>query len=121
MGYDPQYRNYSPGSFLLMHSIEDCLKPQGNQKTTVLDLGAGNHRYKRDVCNREWQEATVDIFAPTLKGVELSLLRMTLVLVAYLGRTVLGDSNLRDTLVRIWRRLVLVSRHRTVDSAHTAE
>jgi GNAT acetyltransferase-like protein len=121
MGYDPQYSKYSPGSFLLMHCIEDCLKPRGNEKTSVLDLGAGNHRYKRDVCNQEWQEATVDIFAPTLKGAELNLLRMILVFVAYLGKTFVADSTFRDTIVRAWRHVVSIRRRHTIESANAAD
>ncbi len=46
---------------------------------------------------------------------------MTLVFVAYLGKTIFADSSFRDVIVRTWLRLVSIRRHRILDSASSAD
>jgi Acetyltransferase (GNAT) domain len=106
MAYDPQYRRWSPGSFLLMYCIEQCFMPDGNSKIVSIDFGPGNQRYKRALFDQEWQEVCIDIFAPTLKALGINLLRSNLVLVHRLGRSALSMTKHRDEARTLWRKIV---------------
>ena len=70
-GYDPEYGKYSPGIFLLLHSIQESFE----QVTGVVgfDLGSGDYTYKRAVCNVGWQEGTAYLYAPSWRGFLLNV------------------------------------------------
>jgi len=106
MGYDPEYSRYSPGSFLLMHCLEQCFLEDAAGKIVRVDFGPGNQRYKRIWFREDRQEATVNIFAPTFKARGLNLLRTVLVVVHQSGRWFIAKTNIRDNASRTWRMIV---------------
>jgi Acetyltransferase (GNAT) domain len=108
MAYDPKYRNFSPGFFLLMRYLRKVCSTSTIRR---VDFGHGNHRYKREICNEEWREAAVSIFAPYPKWVAVNLLRTALALARHAAIRVLGSPMLRDTSVRAWRRIVMAKRN----------
>lgn len=108
MGFDPKYQRWSIGSFLLMHFIEQTYRHFG--EIGEIDFGPGNHRYKREICNHQFIEASVTIFAPRLKWMAVNLLRTTLAWTRQTAIRILGDSELRDPFVRAWRRTLLAKR-----------
>ena len=71
-GYDPYYQYYHTGMFLLMRIIENsCLEDD----VKSIDFGLIDASYKREYCDKKWQETCLYIFAPNLKGLTLSLMR----------------------------------------------
>jgi hypothetical protein len=108
MGYDPQYSHLSPGSFLLMHCIEDSLQPAAGPVRKI-DFGPGNHRYKREICNQMSPEATVTVFAPTPKWIIVNLFRTSLALTRKAAIRFLGKPKVRDASVRLWRQFAGLS------------
>lgn len=69
-GYDPAYAKYSPGMFMLLHSIREAFECANG--IVGFDLGSGEHAYKRVVCHAGWEEGTAYLYAPTLRGVRLN-------------------------------------------------
>jgi Acetyltransferase (GNAT) domain len=108
MAYDPEYSRLSPGAFLLMGCIKELWASQNEIKK--VDFGHGNHRYKRELCNEQWTEAAVTMFAPRLKWVGVNALRTGLVLTRRAAARILERPKVRDKAVRLWRGLVLKKR-----------
>lgn len=102
MGFDPKFRRFSPGSFLLMHCLQESFVRKGPNLFSEIDLGPGGQRFKLTMSNRVWHEASVCIFAPTLKGVLMNFLRTMHVLIARLNGT-LAETHLGKMTKRVWR------------------
>ncbi len=102
-GYDPDCGKYSPGMFLMMKVIEDLCSDTG-ERPSEIDWGLGDAQYKETLANSQWEEASINIFAPTCKGLTLSAL-MTLVKVAErLAKKNLARIELLTKLKKVWRR-----------------
>lgn len=71
-GYDPDYASYSLGTFLLNRQIEEACE---NPAVRAIDFGLGDSSYKERFCNECWYEKSIFLFAPTLSGATLNLLR----------------------------------------------
>ena len=110
MGFDPKYRRYSPGLYLLMRFIEDSFHPTSGQKSIAIDPGPGTPQYKRSFTNAESQECSIAIYAPTIKGVYLNLVRSSVLLACELGRAVLVKTGLAARAWKAWRSF----RHRAI-------
>ena len=68
MGYDPEFRKYSPGMVLIMKVIEGfCVHAHGDI-VKELDFGLGHAEYKAALCTKNWLEAPVYVFSPDTKG-----------------------------------------------------
>ncbi len=72
MGYDPEYRRFSPGTYLLTKTLEDFCR----SGVKDLDFGAGDYLYKRQFGSQSWEETQVFyVFAPKVRPICLNLLR----------------------------------------------
>jgi CelD/BcsL family acetyltransferase involved in cellulose biosynthesis len=71
-GYDPAYREYRVGMYVLMKMIEDLCE---DESVTVIDFGPGDAEYKRSYGDRSWPEAEVHLFAPRLRPVSINVAR----------------------------------------------
>jgi CelD/BcsL family acetyltransferase involved in cellulose biosynthesis len=71
MGYDPDYREYSVGMFLVIKAI-DGLVASG---VRFVDFDSGDFLWKELLGNESWEEASIRIFAPTLKGYVANAMR----------------------------------------------
>jgi len=91
MGFDPQYNKYSPGLLILMHSIEHCFGPAPARR---VDLGWGDRRYKRAICNQSKLDGPLYIYALSWKGLRLNLLRSTACFLDRAAKQVLANSSL---------------------------
>ncbi len=101
-GYDPSYANYSLGNFVTMKTLE-ALCFEG---ATQIDHGFGDAHYKRRFGDREWQEASVCIFAPTFKGATLSLLSSTTATMKRTAQAILTRVGVLERTKRIWRKAI---------------
>jgi hypothetical protein len=103
MGYDPDCARYSPGMFLIMKVIEGFCDPNACDKVKEIDFGLGDAQYKEVLGNAEWREAVVHIFAPSLKGVGLSLLRTPAIVIDKLAKALMERTKLLQRVKKMWR------------------
>jgi hypothetical protein len=103
VGYDPAYRKYSPGMFLTLRVIEGFCRPTSQDKVRQIDFGFGDAEYKVALGNFHWDEASVNIFAPTPKGILINVLRSAAMIVDRLLRLGLERIKLIPRTKRAWR------------------
>jgi CelD/BcsL family acetyltransferase involved in cellulose biosynthesis len=103
VGYDPEYSAYSPGMYLMIRAIEGFCNRNGDEKVSVVDFGLGDAQYKEELCNSRWQDATVYLFAPTLRGLALNAVRTPIILLDRIGRKVLERAKLLQRVKKMWR------------------
>jgi hypothetical protein len=102
-GYDPEFRQYSPGMVLMMRVLEGFCNGANGDSVRELDFGLGHAEYKRALCSKTWQEAIVFIFSPTLKGLALKLMRTATRLLDGAARRALASTDMLPRLKRVWR------------------
>ncbi|MGB9363988.1 MAG: GNAT family N-acetyltransferase [Candidatus Sulfotelmatobacter sp.] len=101
MGFDSRFGKYSPGLYILMHSIEECFEP--DHRATEIDLGWGDRQYKRTICNQSWKDGPLYLYAPSFKGIRLNCLRTTTSLIDMWARNLLLRSKLLQRLKKAWQ------------------
>lgn len=112
-GYDPDFSDSRPGMFLLRIMIEDLCREKAADE---VDFGFGDAQYKRDWCHDGWYQASLLLFAPTLKGVFLNLLRSPLLAASNAARSILVRTAALQRIKRGWRDR-LARRRKTVPTA----
>jgi hypothetical protein len=102
IGYDTELGKYSPGMFLTTKVIEGFC--DGNHEgVTEVDFGPGNAQYKEILSNQRWWETALYIFAPSLKGISLNLLRSSIVGIDQAIKKALKRTNLLQRIKKHWR------------------
>ncbi len=101
MGFDSRFGKYSPGLYILMHSIEECFEP--DHRATEIDLGWGDRQYKRTICNQSWKDGPLYLYAPSFKGIRLNCLRTTASLLDMWARKLVLRSKLLQRLKKAWQ------------------
>jgi CelD/BcsL family acetyltransferase involved in cellulose biosynthesis len=103
-GFDPEYRRYRVGIYLLMKAIEDlCSDPD----VEIFDFGLGDAEYKRQFASESWEERDVIVFAPTLRGVGTNWLRTIVLLLSTLARGTLERAGMAAWVKTRWRRRLI--------------
>jgi hypothetical protein len=97
--YDPKFRDYSVGTFLLAAVAENFCR----EGVKAIDFGFGEAEYKERFANRTQIESSVCIFAPKPKGVLLNAIRTSSFAVDTLTRKVLDRTKLLPRMKKIWR------------------
>jgi len=105
IGYDPEFGRFSVGLLLVMQWIEEAFRRNQNAEITGIDFGSGDARYKSEICNSEWTESSLYVFAPTAKGLALNLVRTASVVCQGFARDLLQRLHLLEETKRAWRRL----------------
>jgi len=103
MGYDPEFRRFSPGMVLIMRVIEGFCKRANGDRVRELDFGLGHAEYKESLSSKHWLEAAVYIFSPTLKGLTLKSMRAMTRVIDLCARKGLASTELFPRLKRAWR------------------
>ena len=99
-GYDPEYRQYDPGTNLFLRYLEDlCADPS----VRYVDFGYGDAEYKQNLCNESWKEASVYVFASNFTGLKLNLIRSALAASHHYGSMALRRMKLYERVKREWR------------------
>lgn len=101
LGYRPKFAKYSPGSFLLTKVFDDLCANHVN----MVDFGPGDGLYKARFGNLQVMESSVNIFAPTGRGVWLNGIRTSAGFVDLAARKVLEKANLSVKVKKKWRAL----------------
>ncbi len=103
VGYDPEYGRYALGMFLMMRVIEGFCVGEGSNEVAQIDFGLGDAEYKEILGNCIWQEGSLCIFAPSLRGIGLNALRTPVLLVDRLAAAVLARTRLVAKIKKAWR------------------
>lgn len=98
--YDPQYRDYSLGTYLLITVVEQFCE----EGVKNIDFGFGPAEYKERFGNALLLETSVCIFAPSIKGFVLNTIRTTTCSIDAAARKVLDRTNLLPRIKRFWRK-----------------
>lgn len=69
-----------------------------------LDFGLGDARYKQQFGNKSCNEASISIFAPTLRAMSLNLILTLTNGMALIARRILGCFKADEILKTNWRR-----------------
>jgi len=113
MGFDPEYRRYSPGMYLLTKTLEDFCR----SGVKDLDFGAREYHYKKQFGDYFWNETEVFyVFAPKLWPVALNLMRTLFGGVRFLGKRVLNFCHAPGPLKKLWSRKVEKSSEKPVSN-----
>lgn len=65
-GYDPEYRPYSVGTYLLTHVLDELSR---DPDVRLFSLGPGDFPYKRFFGDHRWEEVDIRILASTPRGI----------------------------------------------------
>ncbi|MFH2045260.1 MAG: GNAT family N-acetyltransferase [Pseudomonadota bacterium] len=101
-GYDSDLRNYEPGTLIFLRMV-DALANEGIKK---LDFGLGDAYYKQRFGDRSWQQATIRLFATSIKGLALKTTMGLFGTLDSTARSLLQKSGLVDRVKTGWRRRV---------------
>ncbi|MBL9079341.1 MAG: GNAT family N-acetyltransferase [Planctomycetes bacterium] len=101
LGYDPAFRRFRPGMFLLLRLIEE-LTPRADVQ--AIDFGIGDADYKRRLCDQSRVDVSRYVFAPTLRGLWLNTLRGTANGLSRCAEACLARIGLLEWLKSRWRR-----------------
>jgi Acetyltransferase (GNAT) domain len=98
-GFDPEYRDCSPGTYLFVKMIE-CFCAEGMQG---IDFGLGDAVYKERFGNESFEEAVVEIYAPRPKGIMIKLFRSLETGVSSTVKKALARTDFLTKLKKRWR------------------
>jgi CelD/BcsL family acetyltransferase involved in cellulose biosynthesis len=89
LAFNPVNGRYSPGTYPLIRAIEEmCQDPRGMQVARI-DFGIGDALYKARFGNQSWLEASVYIYARTIKGLWVNALRTSATLTTWMAKAIL--------------------------------
>ena len=100
LAYDPAFAKHSPGMYLMMQVMEGIAAALPASGAATIDFGRGVFGYKDRLGNRQWDEASMAIFAPTIPGALLNLLRTPIAA----GNRAVKAAVARNSLLARWRR-----------------
>jgi len=106
MGYNPDYAKYSPGMYLILKTIADLATQKDGNHVAQIDWGLGDAQYKVVLGDCVWPEASVYIFAPTIRGLLLNAFRTPVALADRTMKELLNRSNMLSRIKRFWRNRV---------------
>jgi len=102
LAYDAEFGKYSPGMFLITKVIEGFCG-ENRDGVTKVDFATGHAQYKEILSNQEWRETSVYIFAPSLKGISLNIVRSLIGGIDQTVKKALAHTNLLKTIKKRWR------------------
>ena len=103
IGFDPKWKRLEIGTVLFLKVLEDiCADPD----TESIDFGFGDADYKRSYGDKQWQEASVYIFAPRLYPVFINMLRTSATGLNRSLKYILNRTDLTGWVKRRWRNLL---------------
>jgi CelD/BcsL family acetyltransferase involved in cellulose biosynthesis len=107
-GYDPAFKKYEIGTILLLRLLEDACSANAKE----IDFGFGDAPYKQRFGSYCWDEATLYLFAPTLRGFALNIVRSICILLSRRAASFLGNTGNLARIKRRWRDRLAVQARR---------
>jgi hypothetical protein len=120
VGYDPEFGRYALGMFLMMRVIEGFCEGEGSKDVAEIDFGLGDAEYKEILGTNTWQEGSLFIFAPNLRGMGLNAVRTPALLVDRLATVVLAKTRLVARIKKVWRDRVKQRKHEPVEDGQSS-
>jgi len=102
-GYDPEYRKYELGTLVFMKMVEELCR----EHAEAIDYGLGDALYKHRFGDQSWNEASVTILSPSVRGMMLNVVRTSIEAPTLCLRWFLSRVNLQQRLKTFWRRRLL--------------
>lgn len=99
VGYDPAYSNYELGKQLLVRVLEDLCR----QGARDVDFGLGDADWKQRFGDTQWEEASVSIFAPSLRGLGINICRTPALMTEKIVRQALEKTRILARIRKLWR------------------
>jgi hypothetical protein len=99
-GYDPAFKDYEPGTILLLKIIQDYC----GSDVELIDFGSGDADYKRRFCSKHFQEVSILLFAKSARGRGLRGLHVATLAGAKLGKRFLDRLQITQLVKTRWRR-----------------
>jgi len=106
MAFDPTYAKYAPGMYLAINVIDEVCRDDSAEQALTIDFGGGDAEWKERLGNFDWQEATVHIWAPTVKCIAANALRTFAAIAEASTTRVLRDTGLLSKVKRTWRKRI---------------
>jgi hypothetical protein len=103
MGYDPAFAKYSPGMYLVTRAIENLISGNEVDRPAQIDWGLGDAQYKEVLSDSAWEEASLYIFAPTLRGLRLNAFHTPVALMDRALKKMLERTKLLQRVKKTWR------------------
>jgi hypothetical protein len=103
IGYDPEFRRYSPGMYLSLATIGDMCDHRENHNISKVDYGIGDAEYKSLLSNRCYEEEDVLIYGHTLRGIGINTISTPVFLADRFAKRMLAKSKLLVRAKRLWR------------------
>lgn len=104
-GYDPAFSKDEPGTTVFSLMVQHLIR----NGITTMDFGLGDSFYKKRFGNESWEESSVTIFAPTVKGCLLNAAATCSVAFSNATRKLLENTQLVSKVKTIWRRRIRVA------------
>lgn len=102
-GYDPSYKKYEIGTLLFIRMIENLCQ----DRVQEIDFGFGDAFYKQHFCDQHWKEASIFVYSPTLKNVNLNFLRTLTTIFAKFVEGIFKRLKLFGWIKRNWRNMLI--------------
>lgn len=103
IGFDPKWSKFNVGTVLFLRVLEDiCADPD----IELIDFGFGDTQYKQSYSNRQWQEASVYIFAPKLYPIFINTLRTSIITLDAGLKYAVNRTGTLSWIKRRWRNLL---------------
>ncbi len=100
VGYDPAYKKYEIGKQLLARVLEDLCREKARQ----VDFGLGDADWKQRFGDMKWEEASVSIFAPNLRGLGMNLCRTPILMTEKAAKRALERTQILARIKKLWRK-----------------
>lgn len=102
LGYKSELGKHSPGMYLTLKVIEEfCQNP--DEGVREVDFAMGYAQYKEVLANQGWRETCVHIFAPTLKGISLNMIKTSISGLDQSLKNVLARTSVLQKIKKMWR------------------
>jgi GNAT acetyltransferase-like protein len=101
--FDPEFKKYETGTILFLKMVEDLCKTD----CRAIDFGFGDALYKRSFGNKSWKECSYYVFAPTMKGMMLNVMRTGMGSLISFVEYLLIKTKLLQYVKKHWRKLLI--------------
>lgn len=102
-GFNPEWRKYEVGTILFMRMIEDVIKRDAG-KVERIDFGLGDASYKQRFGDKSWEEASLHVYASTIKGISINLAKASANRLRHVADGVLKRWKLEERVKRFMRK-----------------
>jgi hypothetical protein len=89
--------------YLVVKTVEAFIAGQDGCNPAQIDWGLGDAQYKQVLGDCEWQEACLNLFAPTFTGLRLNAVRTPLAFTDQLLKRMLQRTKVLQKVKKLWR------------------